>query len=111
MMDIECQDHTALGKLKRPNITQICKWIKYSWDQMKPEVVVKSFKKCRINNVLDCSEVTFCTEQVEMRATVLKRKTFMASEIMKVKMSFLELMMNYEELTSVILKIKLTVTN
>lgn len=42
--------------MKRPTITQACEWVKTSWQSVKKEIVVKSFKKCGISNALDGTE-------------------------------------------------------
>ena len=47
---------TLAGRVKWPSISNVCKWVKNSWQQVKSETTVKSFKKCGISNVLDGSE-------------------------------------------------------
>jgi len=42
--------------VKRPSISNVCKWVKNSWQRVKSETIVKSFKKCGISNALDGSE-------------------------------------------------------
>lgn len=49
-------DLTPTGRMKRPTITQVCEWVKTSWDSVKEEIVVHSFKKCGISNASDGSE-------------------------------------------------------
>ncbi|KAM3915673.1 pogo transposable element with KRAB domain [Leptodactylus fuscus] len=49
-------DLTPTGRMKRPTITQVCEWVKTSWQAVKDETVVSSFKKCGISNALDGSE-------------------------------------------------------
>lgn len=49
-------DLTPTGRMKRPTITQVCEWVKTSWDSVKDEIVVRSFKKCGISNALDGTE-------------------------------------------------------
>lgn len=51
-------DHalTPSGRLKRPSITQVCEWVLKSWNSVKTEIVVKSFKKCGISNAMDGTE-------------------------------------------------------
>ena len=53
--------------MKRPTITQVCEWVKRSWDSVKKDIVVKSFKKCGISNALDGTEddVLFDTSEKE----------------------------------------------
>ena len=42
--------------MKRPLISNVCEWVKNSWQRVKSEIIVKSFKKCGISNALDGSE-------------------------------------------------------
>ncbi|KAG8235949.1 hypothetical protein J437_LFUL016271 [Ladona fulva] len=42
--------------MKRPSISEVCEWVKKSWEDIKAEVIVKSFKKCGISNALDGTE-------------------------------------------------------
>ena len=55
-------DVTPTGRIKRPSITQVCEWVKTSWDAVKEEVVVRSFKKCGISNAMDGTEDEFLYE-------------------------------------------------
>ena len=47
---------TKGGNLKKPGYNIICKWIIEAWDSISSEMVIKSFKKCRISNGLDGTE-------------------------------------------------------
>lgn len=58
-------DLTPTGRMKRPTITQVCEWVKRSWDSVKEEIVVQSFKKCGISNALDGSEDCILYEDSE----------------------------------------------
>lgn len=60
-------DLTPTKRMKRPTITQVCEWVKRSWDSVKKDIVVKSFKKCGISNALDGTEddVLFDTSEEE----------------------------------------------
>jgi hypothetical protein len=49
-------DLTLTGRMRRPSISQVCEWVKKSWETVKTETVVKSFKKCGISNRLDGTE-------------------------------------------------------
>jgi len=42
--------------VKRPSISNVCEWVKNSWQRVKSETIVKSLKKCGISNALDGSE-------------------------------------------------------
>ena len=56
---------TATGRIKRPSIAQVCEWVKRSWDRVKPETVVKAFKKCGISNAMDGTEDDMIFEENE----------------------------------------------
>ena len=47
---------TPAGRVKRPSISNVCEWVKNSWQRVTSETIVKSFKKCVISNALDGSE-------------------------------------------------------
>ena len=51
--------YTPTGKIKKPDLDLLCSWIKDAWDQILPELVEKSFKKCSISNSLDRIEEEF----------------------------------------------------
>src|SRR6185437_4402889 len=43
---------TAAGNLRRARLSEVCGWVKRSWDNISDEVIIKSFKKCGISNSL-----------------------------------------------------------
>ena len=47
---------TPAGRVKRPSIFNVCEWVKNSWQRVKNETIIKSFKKSGISNALDGSE-------------------------------------------------------
>ena len=49
-------DLTPTGWIKEASIAQVCDWSPRSWNGVKEEVVVKSFKKCSISNAVDGTE-------------------------------------------------------
>ncbi|XP_076043788.1 uncharacterized protein LOC143026888 [Oratosquilla oratoria] len=49
-------DLTPTGIMRRLTIAQVCEWVKKSWDDIRPEIIVKSFNNCDINNALDGTE-------------------------------------------------------
>jgi len=55
---IEAPTHhiTPKGRVKRSLISNVCEWVKNSWQRVKSETIVKSLKKCGISNALDVSE-------------------------------------------------------
>ena len=42
--------------MKRPLISNVCEWVKNSWQRVKNETIVNSLKKWGISNALDGSE-------------------------------------------------------
>ena len=44
---------TPAGRVNWPSISNVCKRVKNSWQRVKSETIVKSLKKCGINNALD----------------------------------------------------------
>ena len=52
------EDHplTPTGKIKKPTVFDLCKWILSAWSSISPDSIVKGFKKCSISNALDGSE-------------------------------------------------------
>ncbi|KAJ8889585.1 hypothetical protein PR048_009085 [Dryococelus australis] len=51
---IQFSDFEAAPIVRRKR--QVCEWVKASWDAVKTETVVKSFKKFGISNTLDGTE-------------------------------------------------------
>ena len=49
-------DLTSTGRIKKASIAQVCDWTLRSWNGVKKEVVVKSFKKCSISSAVDGTE-------------------------------------------------------
>jgi len=39
---------TPAGRVKRPSISNTCEWVKNSWQRVKSETIVKSFKKAAL---------------------------------------------------------------
>lgn len=46
-------DVTPRGCLKKPTVAQVCEWVVKSWNAIKTEMVINSFKKCGLSNALD----------------------------------------------------------
>ena len=56
LMDKTNHDFTPSGLLKKPSISFMCAWIKEVWKSLRPDMIVKSFKKCSISNAIDGTE-------------------------------------------------------
>ena len=44
---------TAAGNLRRARLSDVCEWVKHSWEQISSEIIIESFQKCGISNELD----------------------------------------------------------
>lgn len=49
-------DLTPAGKIRRPSIDMLCRWILEAWSVIPCELIVRSFKKTGISNSLDGTE-------------------------------------------------------
>jgi hypothetical protein len=49
-------EFTPIGKIKQPDVEQLCEWITEAWVRISPALIEKSFKKCGISNKLDGME-------------------------------------------------------
>jgi hypothetical protein len=56
---------TAGGNLKRARISDVCGWVKRSWDAISDQIIFNSFKKCAISNMLDGSEDEMVYEEID----------------------------------------------
>ena len=52
MQDAE-SNLTPTGKVRKPTLGEVCSWVIKAWNGVKPEVIIKSFKKCGISNAMD----------------------------------------------------------
>jgi len=53
------------GRVKRPSISNVCKWVKNSWQRIKSETIVKFLKKSDISNALHGNEEDILYEESE----------------------------------------------
>ncbi|PKY43117.1 hypothetical protein RhiirA4_457055 [Rhizophagus irregularis] len=44
---------TAKGNLRHAKLSNVCGWVKHSWDRISNEIIIDSFKTCGISNALD----------------------------------------------------------
>jgi hypothetical protein len=44
---------TAAGNLKRARLSDVCNWVKRSWENISPEIIIQSFKTCGISDSLN----------------------------------------------------------
>jgi hypothetical protein len=47
---------TALGNLRRARISDVCLWVKRSWEAISDEIIFESFKTCNISTDLNESD-------------------------------------------------------
>ena len=92
---IEAPTHhiTPTGRVKWPSISNICEWVKNSWQRVKSETIVKSYKKSwcvlwseKYSNLHSCSEVPtntniilLCTQSAHTWQSVLAWSEVMCS--------------------------------
>ena len=43
---------TATGNLRRARLSDVCLWVKRSWERISDEIIIESFKKCKISTNL-----------------------------------------------------------
>ena len=48
--------HLTFGKVRKPTLGEVCSWVIKAWNGVKPEAIIKSFKKCGISNAMDSTE-------------------------------------------------------
>jgi hypothetical protein len=60
---------TEAGNLKRARISDVCGWVKRSWDAISDQIIFNSFKKCAISNMLDGSEDDMVYEEIDKLIT------------------------------------------
>ena len=75
--------------MKRPSISNVCEWVKNSWQPVKSETIVKSLKKCGISNALDGIEDDILYEESDASS-----ETTMKMILVAVTMIFWVSMMN-----------------
>ena len=44
---------TSAGNLRHTRLSDVCGWVKRSWDNISDKVIIQSFKKCKISNSLN----------------------------------------------------------
>ena len=44
---------TAAGNLRRAKLSDVCLWVERSWNKISNDIIIESFKKCKISNELD----------------------------------------------------------
>ncbi|GET02870.1 pogo transposable element with KRAB domain [Rhizophagus clarus] len=65
---------TVAGNLKRARISNVCGWIKRSWNAVSDQIIFNSFKKCSISNLLDRSEDDMIYEEIDKLIAEYERK-------------------------------------
>src|ERR1043166_2826406 len=43
---------TAAENLRRAKLSKVCWWVKRSWENISNEIIIESFRKCKISNEL-----------------------------------------------------------
>ena len=47
---------TETGKIKRAAPSEVARWLSAAWKDIQESIIIRSFKKCCINNALDVTE-------------------------------------------------------
>ena len=79
---IEAPTHhvTPIGRVKWPSISNVWEWVKNSWQQVKSETIVKSFKKCDISSALDGRENDILYEESDASSENNREDDFTGSD-------------------------------
>ena len=48
--------YTATGRMRKPELQDVCQWIVDAWAELDPAIIVHAFKKCCISNRMDGTE-------------------------------------------------------
>ena len=56
---------TPAGRIRKPDLRQICQWILESWSAISPDIIKRSFLKCCITNALDGTEDDILWEEMD----------------------------------------------
>src|SRR5436305_14092429 len=65
---------TAGGNLKRARISDVCGWVKHSWNAISDQIIFNSFKKCAISNMLNGSEDDIVYEEIDKLLAELEKE-------------------------------------
>ena len=57
--------YTTAGNLWRAKISDVCGWVKRSWENISENIIIRSFKKCGISNDLDGLEDDLVYEEID----------------------------------------------
>jgi hypothetical protein len=72
---------TANGNLLRAKISDVCGWVKRSWDKVADEIIVESFKKCGITDSFVDEDVEIEEESETKRSKVEEESEIEKSEL------------------------------
>lgn len=67
MNDESQHTYTKGGRMRKPEMDVICKWIIEAWNDIDPNIIVRSFLKCCLTNSMDGSEDDLIWEMEEPR--------------------------------------------
>ena len=49
---------TVSGNLRRASRSDVCLWVKRSWEAISTDIIIESFKTCNISNDLDSDGIS-----------------------------------------------------
>ena len=57
---------TAAGNLRRARLSDVCNWVKRSWENISPEIIIQSFKTCEISSPVNEDDINKENEEFEV---------------------------------------------
>ena len=60
---------TKGGRMRKPEMNQICEWILQAWEELDPQIIIRSFLKCSLTNKLDGTEDDALWQNDEMSSS------------------------------------------
>ncbi|CAG8511113.1 8923_t:CDS:2 [Acaulospora morrowiae] len=66
--------YNSTRNLRLAKFSDVCGWVKRSWDEISPDYISRSFKKCAISNALDGSENDMVYDDIEEIAKELQKE-------------------------------------
>src|SRR2546429_7798213 len=49
---------TVSGNLRRASLSDVCLWVKRSWEAISTDIIIESFKTCNISNDLESDDIS-----------------------------------------------------
>jgi len=75
--------NTANGNLRRAKISDVCGWVKRSWEKISDEIIIESFKKCCITDSPVNSDVDGEESEIETDRSEIDEETELEIDIVE----------------------------